>query len=288
MSVPENPEQAVVEGLSPVRRLPTDPTGDAPEPGVALCLSGGGYRAMVFHVGALWRLNELGWLREARPRLQRLGRIDHGRRPRSPLVRARLRRGRHRPGIRAGDRRADPQPGRQDDRHLRRPEGDLPAWLGRELRRPALRRRALQRRDPPGHPRPAALRLQRDEPPVGRALAVLEAVHVGLPGRRGSPTRRSKLAIAVAASSAFPPFLSPMRLTLSPADYEPGTRHRPPAGGVPARPVLSRRRGLRQPRARDGLEAVHDASSSATAAGTSRRRSASGRTGCARRTACSA
>src|SRR6476469_10589443 len=33
-----------------------------PEPGVALCLSGGGYRAMVFHVGALWRLNELGWL----------------------------------------------------------------------------------------------------------------------------------------------------------------------------------------------------------------------------------
>ncbi len=32
------------------------------EPGIALCLSGGGYRAMVFHVGALWRLNELGFL----------------------------------------------------------------------------------------------------------------------------------------------------------------------------------------------------------------------------------
>src|SRR6202008_3998240 len=31
--------------------------------GIALCLSGGGYRAMLFHVGALWRLNELGWLR---------------------------------------------------------------------------------------------------------------------------------------------------------------------------------------------------------------------------------
>ena len=25
--------------------------------GVALCLSGGGYRAMVFHVGVLWRLS---------------------------------------------------------------------------------------------------------------------------------------------------------------------------------------------------------------------------------------
>src|SRR5439155_19681952 len=30
--------------------------------GRALCLSGGGYRAMLFHAGALWRLNELGWL----------------------------------------------------------------------------------------------------------------------------------------------------------------------------------------------------------------------------------
>jgi NTE family protein len=33
-----------------------------PQPGMALCLSGGGYRAMVFHLGALWRLNELGYL----------------------------------------------------------------------------------------------------------------------------------------------------------------------------------------------------------------------------------
>src|SRR5438874_1424866 len=35
----------------------------APIEGTALCLSGGGYRAMVFHLGALWRLNELGMLR---------------------------------------------------------------------------------------------------------------------------------------------------------------------------------------------------------------------------------
>src|SRR5437870_10694486 len=28
----------------------------------ALCLSGGGYRAMLFHLGALWRLNELAYL----------------------------------------------------------------------------------------------------------------------------------------------------------------------------------------------------------------------------------
>ena len=32
------------------------------QPGIALCLSGGGYRAMIFHLGALIRLNEIGLL----------------------------------------------------------------------------------------------------------------------------------------------------------------------------------------------------------------------------------
>ncbi|MCP3958824.1 MAG: hypothetical protein GY719_13305 [bacterium] len=31
---------------------------------IGLALSGGGYRASLFHLGALWRLNELGWLRK--------------------------------------------------------------------------------------------------------------------------------------------------------------------------------------------------------------------------------
>src|SRR5271156_5301939 len=35
-----------------------------PKDGIALCLSGGGYRAMLFHAGAIWRLNELGLLRK--------------------------------------------------------------------------------------------------------------------------------------------------------------------------------------------------------------------------------
>lgn len=34
------------------------------EPGVALALSGGGFRAALFHCGTLWRLNELGYLAE--------------------------------------------------------------------------------------------------------------------------------------------------------------------------------------------------------------------------------
>ena len=36
----------------------------SPEDGVALAVSGGGYRAMVFHVGSLIRLNEVGLLKK--------------------------------------------------------------------------------------------------------------------------------------------------------------------------------------------------------------------------------
>ena len=39
-----------------------DQSTDARQDGIALALSGGGYRAMVFHVGALLRLNEVGLL----------------------------------------------------------------------------------------------------------------------------------------------------------------------------------------------------------------------------------
>src|SRR5260370_31449320 len=57
------PAEAVPETtlpLSPVRLIPGDTV--APQPGIALCLSGGGYRAMLFHLGALKRLNELKYL----------------------------------------------------------------------------------------------------------------------------------------------------------------------------------------------------------------------------------
>jgi NTE family protein len=43
---------------APVEAIPADPEQAKPEPGMALCLSGGGYRAMVFHIGVLWRLYE--------------------------------------------------------------------------------------------------------------------------------------------------------------------------------------------------------------------------------------
>lgn len=50
----------------PAQRITTDPVDIQPEAGAALCLSGGGYRAMLFHVGALWRLYEAGLLQGLR------------------------------------------------------------------------------------------------------------------------------------------------------------------------------------------------------------------------------
>jgi NTE family protein len=52
----------------------TEESGRKPEAGAGLCLSGGGYRAMLFHVGALWRLNQLGLL----PKLQRVSSVSGG------------------------------------------------------------------------------------------------------------------------------------------------------------------------------------------------------------------
>lgn len=54
----------VTPNLQPVRDIPGDDAAKItkPEPGMALCLSGGGYRAMVFHLGAIWRINEAGLL----------------------------------------------------------------------------------------------------------------------------------------------------------------------------------------------------------------------------------
>jgi NTE family protein len=60
------PPERELSSTSPVRRIPGDPPAPEIEQAlsdeIGLCLSGGGYRAMLFHLGALWRLNEAGIL----------------------------------------------------------------------------------------------------------------------------------------------------------------------------------------------------------------------------------
>lgn len=59
---------------SPVRLTPKDDPARPLKDAIALCLSGGGYRAMMFHLGALIRLNELGYL----GRLDRISSVSGG------------------------------------------------------------------------------------------------------------------------------------------------------------------------------------------------------------------
>ena len=56
----------------PVSQLPGEDA--TPITGMALCLSGGGYRAMLFHLGVIWRLNEAGML----PKLDRISSVSGG------------------------------------------------------------------------------------------------------------------------------------------------------------------------------------------------------------------
>ena len=56
-----------------MRAIPTD-AGEEPESGIGLCLSGGGYRAMLFHLGVIWRLREAGWLE----RIDRISSVSGG------------------------------------------------------------------------------------------------------------------------------------------------------------------------------------------------------------------
>src|ERR1700726_486199 len=47
---------------------------EKPQPGIGIALSGGGFRAMLFHAGALARMNELGLLSKA----QRVASVSGG------------------------------------------------------------------------------------------------------------------------------------------------------------------------------------------------------------------
>lgn len=73
--MPDDSSRAeIIEAIAPVDPLETEPRETDTNKGIALCLSGGGYRAMLFHLGTLWRLNELGYLRK----LNRISSVSGG------------------------------------------------------------------------------------------------------------------------------------------------------------------------------------------------------------------
>jgi NTE family protein len=217
-----------VGGASPV----DDATGHAsrkggPSPGVALCMSGGGFRAMLFHVGVLWRLNELRWLR----RLNRISSVSGG-------------------SITAGTLAlAWPKLNFDANNIARRFEAELvvpirtlatttldtPAVIGGILSTDSIAEKVAHAYDETLF---HGQTLQ-DLPDEAADLAprfVINASNVqsgalfrfSKPyiwdwrvGKVENPTLR--LSLAVAASSAFPPVLSPLRLHFEESDFTPGT-----------------------------------------------------------------
>lgn len=208
--------------FSPVERLTTDPAEDAPEPGIALCLSGGGYRAMVFHLGSLIRLNELGYL----PRLARVSSVSGGSIIAGVLALHWKNLNFDDKGVARGFQAEITAPirrlaGRTIDATAVLEGLLLPGTVSDKVRAAyqeyLFGHATLQ--ETPDSPRfvfnatnVQSLVLWRFSKPYMRDYRV---------GEVKSPT--VELATAVAASSAFPPVLSPAELRLDAAAYTPGS-----------------------------------------------------------------
>jgi NTE family protein len=206
----------------PVETKGTDIEAGPPQDGVALCLSGGGYRAMLFHLGSLWRLNELGQL----PVLDRISSVSGG-----SIVAGAL-------GLAwskldfdvAGVAQAFDAQVVEPVRQMACQTIDVPSILTGLLTRGSISDKvtaayrshlfgASTMQDLPARPRFIinATSVQ------SKALWRFSREYMGdyRVGRIAYPT--IELAVAVTASSAFPPFLSPVELKIAGADYTAGT-----------------------------------------------------------------
>jgi NTE family protein len=206
----------------PVTRIPSDEGAAPPEDGIALCLSGGGYRAMVFHIGALWRLYETGLLGT----VKRVSTVSGG-----SIIGGML-------GL--AWRKLSFDPARLKDDFvphvvtpLRRLAGetiDADAIIIGSILPGRISDRVAGAYD--AHLFNGAT-LQ-DLPDTPRFVINATNVQSGVLWRFSKPYMRDyrvgevkrptvPLAQAVAASSAFPPVLSPFELRLDPASFTPGS-----------------------------------------------------------------
>lgn len=208
--------------------------------GIALCLSGGGYRALLFHLGALKRLNELGIL----AKLRTVSSVSGG-----SIASARLASAPFYPLSGA----VDPAAWEKD---VARP---LRSFAGRNIRTPAILRRLLPWNWPRtstgvealaqtyrGLTKLALPRLPEQPNFLYSATDMAFGVNWIFERRRmgdyqagyAAPRAGYPLARAVAASSCFPPVFNPLPIRLRPKDLTGGAT---PAGAERDRLI----RGLR-------------------------------------------
>jgi NTE family protein len=196
-----------------------DDTGVGQPEGLALCLSGGGYRAMLFHVGALWRLNELGYL----PLLDRVSSVSGG-----SITAATL-------GLHWQSLVFEGGVATNFDALLVAPlrglaSKTLDIWA--VLRGILIPGRTVAGEVARSYRRRLLGDAQLSELP-DRPLFVINStsLQTGVLWRFSKPYMADytigvipgpavELAVATAASSAFPPILSPLRLKLDPASFE--------------------------------------------------------------------
>ena len=189
----------------------TQPSEEKLEDGIGLCLSGGGYRAMLFHVGSLWRLHEAGLLGQA----ARISSVSGGSITSAALAMAWTdlqADGSQRKGVHDALRRQGARARRAYGRYRCGARRGVTAGLGRRPGDACLSSVYLRRCDAAGSARQAALYLQCDQRADRRVVAFLQAVCTGdyRVGLIMAPTL--DLATAIAASSAFPPVLSPVTI----------------------------------------------------------------------------
>jgi NTE family protein len=242
--VPESRDDPAAErtdtGL-PVRLIPGDTPAAPPSDGLGLCLSGGGYRAMLFHLGSLWRLNQLGYL----SRLDRVSSVSGGSIVAAVLGSRWGRLGFDGDGVAGEFERQVVDPvralaGRTVDARaialgLLAP-GSIGDRLASAYRRHLFNDATLQDLPAEGEGPRFVLNATNLQSGALWLFSRREAVDHRV-GRIEEPT--IPLAAAVAASSAFPPVLAPVRLRFAAADYVPGSGkdlQRPP---FTTRPTLA-------------------------------------------------
>lgn len=206
---------------------PVEPDGGTgrrgPAERMALCLSGGGYRAMLFHLGVLWRLNDAGYL----GKLDRVSSVSGGSITAGVL-------GMNWDKLAVGD---DGVAGGFDELVTRPVRGlasrgiDVKAIvtggllpgtsvgdrIARAYRKRLFGSKTLQ--DLPDRPRFVINATNVQSGALWRfSKPYLWDYRVGKIERP-----ETELACAVAASSAFPPFLSPVTLRFADRDFVPGT-----------------------------------------------------------------